>query len=296
MVDVRDDREVADVCLGPWALRRARKRLRNASSALELANPQRAAGEQVHRDAGHERSHERGHLRPERTARARDRGRTRCRRRLPASSCRRDDDAEHRVERARGNRCRPSLRRSSTSSAPCPRCSRATVDERDPPGPEAVEGRVERGVQREVRERDRRRDPVRLQAEERAVQHQHHAVEDEPAENAASARGDDRRLRRRRSARAGRRSAMIGSASTALTTPAGMSRNAIWRSPSDSVSRKPAWSPRARAGRATGRARSRSRRRTFPAGACRAERPCRSPSARGSDRSAATRRSSRRPR
>ena len=49
-----------------------------------------------------------------------------------------------------------------------------------------------------------------------------------------------------------------------------------------------------RAARATGRARSRSRRRTSPAAACRAGTPCRSRSARGSGRSAATRRASRR--
>ena len=37
---------------------------------------------------------------------------------------------------------------------------------------------------------------------------------------------------------------MIGSASTALTTAAGTSRNAIWRRPIDTVRRKPSMSPR----------------------------------------------------
>ncbi len=37
---------------------------------------------------------------------------------------------------------------------------------------------------------------------------------------------------------------MIGSASTALTTAAGMSRNAIWRSPLLTVRRNPSMSPR----------------------------------------------------
>ena len=56
---------------------------------------------------------------------------------------------------------------------------------------DAVERRVEHGVEREVAERDERRDPVRLQAEERAVQHQHRAVEGEPeAERRERSRDD----------------------------------------------------------------------------------------------------------
>ncbi len=37
---------------------------------------------------------------------------------------------------------------------------------------------------------------------------------------------------------------MIGSASTALTTAAGVRRNAIWRMPFETVSAKPRMSPR----------------------------------------------------
>src|SRR5205814_10725415 len=51
--------------------------------------------------------------------------------------------------------------------------------ERDPPDAEAVEGEVEDRVQEQVAERDRSRDPVGLEAEERAIEHEHRPVEDE---------------------------------------------------------------------------------------------------------------------
>src|SRR5207237_9818437 len=63
--------------------------------------------------------------------------------------------------------------------------------ERDAPRPEAVEGEVEDRVQAEVAEGDPGRDPVRLQAEERAVQHQHEAVEDEARDERPHGAGDD---------------------------------------------------------------------------------------------------------
>ena len=73
--------------------------------------------------------------------------------------------------------------------------------ERDPPHADAVEDQVEHGVQHEVRERDRGRHPVRLEAEESAVQHQHRAVEDEAgAERRERSRDDGRLSRRERTA------------------------------------------------------------------------------------------------
>ena len=66
--------------------------------------------------------------------------------------------------------------------------------ERDPPDADAVEDGVERGVQHEHAERDEGRNPRRLQAEEGAVEHQHHPVEREPEREGGERAGDDRRL------------------------------------------------------------------------------------------------------
>ena len=64
----------------------------------------------------------------------------------------------------------------------------------DPPHADPVEDRVENDVQREVRERDERRDPRGLQAEEAAIQHQHHPVEGEPDREGGERARDDVRL------------------------------------------------------------------------------------------------------
>ena len=66
--------------------------------------------------------------------------------------------------------------------------------ERDPPRADAVEDGVERHVEDEVRERDHGRNPRLLQAEEAAVQHQHHPVEGEADREGGEGAGDDVRL------------------------------------------------------------------------------------------------------
>ena len=181
---------------------------------------------------------------------------------------------------------RPSRRRSSTSSAAVPAMLHDGGRERDPPGAEAVEGDVEHRVQGEVPERDDRRDPVRLQAEERAVQHQHRAVEDEPgAERGERARDDGRlvggatapRWKRDADDRLGEHGADDGAPGRAGT------RSAAGRVDDRARGSRPCRRGR-RAARATGRAPSRPRPRTSPAGACRRGTPSRSPSARASGR------------
>ena len=59
------------------------------------------------------------------------------------------------------------------------------------PDPHAVERRVEDDVEGEVPERDRRRDPGRLEAEERAVEHQHRPVEGQPEREGREGGRDD---------------------------------------------------------------------------------------------------------
>ena len=63
--------------------------------------------------------------------------------------------------------------------------------ERDPPGAEPVEDDVERRVRDQRAERDGGRRPGRLEAEERAVQHQHRAVEGEAEREGGERTGDD---------------------------------------------------------------------------------------------------------
>ena len=111
--------------------------------------------------------------------------------------------------------------------------------ERDPPRADVVERAVEHRVQEEVRRARRRRDPVRLQAEEGAVQHQHRAVEDEPGAERGERAGDDRCLRRRGSGRAGRGCARSARRARRSPTAAGMSKNAICRSPLLTVAAEP---------------------------------------------------------
>ena len=59
-----------------------------------------------------------------------------------------------------------------------------------------VEGKVEQRVQEQVRERDDRGEPVRLQAEERPVQQQHRSVEHQPRAECGQRARDDRCLAR----------------------------------------------------------------------------------------------------
>ena len=68
--------------------------------------------------------------------------------------------------------------------------------ERDAPGAEGVEGPVEEGVQGEVAESNRRRQPGRLQAEEGPVQQQHRPVEGEAGRKGGQSGRDHGRLLR----------------------------------------------------------------------------------------------------
>ena len=68
---------------------------------------------------------------------------------------------------------------------------------RDPPDAKRRERDIENGVEKEVAERDRRRHPVVLQAEEGTVQHQHRPVERQPEAERGEARGDSGSLWRR---------------------------------------------------------------------------------------------------
>ena len=63
--------------------------------------------------------------------------------------------------------------------------------ERDPPDAEAVEDGIEEGVQPHRAERDARRNPVRLNRVEAAVEDRHPSVEDEADRKRLQALGDD---------------------------------------------------------------------------------------------------------
>ena len=108
--------------------------------------------------------------------------------------------------------------------------------ERDPPHAEVVEGEVEDRVQDEVPERDE----VGIQFDCRLKNARFSIsivpLKTRPGAERGERAGDDGRLAGRASAPRWKRMRMIGSASTALTTAAGASRNAIWRRPLETVS------------------------------------------------------------
>ena len=175
-----------------------------------------------------------------------------------------------------------SLRRMTTSKAAVPGDVHERRRERDPPDAERRERDVENGVEKEVAERDRRRHPVVLQAEERAVQHQHRPVERQPEAERGEARGDSRRLWRRE------RATLVDQARQRLGQNGGDDAGRYEQErdlPEPERARPPeavAGRSAPRGARATGRARSRPRPRTPPAAACRCGTPRRSSTVRSS--------------
>ena len=105
---------------------------------------------------------------------------------------------------------RPSLRRSTTSSAAVPAMFTNDVASGIPQMPSGENATSSSRVEEEVAERDGRRHPVVLQAEERAVQHQHRPVERQPEAERGEARGDRGRLGR------GERAALVDQAGDRL--------------------------------------------------------------------------------
>ena len=162
--------------------------------------------------------------------------------------------------------------------------------ERDSPDAEAIEARVERRVETDGAQGDRRRDPVRLDRVEAAVEQQHPAVEDQPDRERLQAVGDDRRVARRELPPLVDEPARSGLRARSRRGRRGRARrrSAEGRRPARDEARLPRRGPRAAQG--SGRGPSRRRRRRGPAGACTAGTPCRSPSARARDRAASTRR------
>ena len=209
VVDVRDDREVADLALvhglsamvlgraGFSSCSRRDQARRRRDAQREQRRPAPAPGATGSRrgrratDAA-SASAERDDLRRERAA---ERGVER----MPDAPGDRGDDAGRdarpgsTVARSRAPSSRPSRRRRRTSSAHVPGDVADRGRERDAPRADAVEARS-RGSRSGTRLPSATAvgHPVRLQAEERAVQHQHRAVEDEPRAERGERGGDDR--------------------------------------------------------------------------------------------------------
>ena len=139
--------------------------------------------------------------------------------------------------------------------------------ERDPPHAERpVEDGVEHDVRDQRRDGDPRRPPGHLQAEERAVQHQHDAVEGEPERERGERLRDDVRLGRRRSARAGRRAAPSAARARRMRPRRGRAGTRSAAAPSRACGGRRARRARSRRARARGTRPSRRPPRTCPAG------------------------------
>ena len=159
MVDVRDDREVADAVLLHGAHRRRPERARNDSNALELTNSQQTAGKQVGHAARDERAVERDELGRRTTRRAPRRAPTRRRTRRPRATAEATRDAERSSAPSRAELDPPEPAAQEHEQRGRSGDVRDRDRERDPPDADAVEDREERGVEDEVAERDPGRHP-----------------------------------------------------------------------------------------------------------------------------------------
>ena len=182
VVDVGDDREVADVALVHGFVSRGGAAA-GATRAAPAARALRAPGTAARYATARRRAPaaERDELAAERAAeRVVERHQT-AKRDAAATSARRGDDPHERRARSRAklDPAEPPAQQHEQRGRAGDVHERRR--ERDAPGAEAVERR--RRAPRSARgspSATAGRDPVRLQAEEGAVQHQHRAVEDEP--------------------------------------------------------------------------------------------------------------------
>src|SRR3954453_24122103 len=173
-----------------WLMSIAFQTVSQSSQRPELTDLQRLAHEQIGSRPDDQRGQRRSQLPNEGTPELAVEQIPGAVRRRGQRGGRADHPADRVGDRAEAEAAEPSPHQQEEDSA-----SRDVHERRRegyPPRTEAVERRVETGVEHEIAECDRRRDPVRLEAEEPAVEQEHHAVEEEARRECREGSGDHR--------------------------------------------------------------------------------------------------------